>query len=158
MLRPLEDHTNTQTKAIMKTKIMKHNESDHEWFVIDADGKVLGRTATRVATLLSGKYRPDFTPNVDTGAGVIVLNCGKVRLTGKKAEQKYYKRFSGYPGGQKVTRYDKMMEKDPKFALRHAVKGMLPKNKLADLMLKRLKLYVGSEHAHVAQKPVEIKI
>lgn len=142
----------------MKTKIVTKSEVGHEWFVMDADGQVLGRIATRVATLLSGKYRPDFTPNVDNGAGVIVLNCGKVRVTGKKAEQKYYKRFSGYPGGQKVTRYDKMMEKDPKFALRHAVKGMLPKNKLADLMLKRLKLYVGTEHSHVAQKPVESRI
>lgn len=142
----------------MKTKIVKHKETNHEWFVIDAEDKVLGRTATRVATLLSGKYRPDFTPNVDNGAGVIVLNCGKVRLTGKKAQQKYYKSFSGYPGGQKLIRYDRMMEKDPKFALRHAVKGMLPKNKLADLMLKRLKLYVGTEHSHIAQKPVEPKI
>ena len=142
----------------MKTKIVKKNDIKHEWFVINAEGKVLGRTATRVATLLSGKYRPDFTPNVDNGAGVVVLNCGKVKITGKKAQQKYYKRFSGYPSGQKITRYDKMMEKDPKFALRHAVKGMLPKNKLADLMLKRLKLYVGTEHSQVAQKPVEIKI
>ena len=142
----------------MKTKIVKHQETGHEWFLIDAEGKILGRTATRVATLLSGKYRPDFTSNVDNGAGVIVLNCGKVKVTGKKAEQKYYKSFSGYPSGQKLTRYDKMMEKDPKHALRHAVKGMLPKNKLADLMLKRLKLYVGSEHPHVAQKPIEPKI
>jgi large subunit ribosomal protein L13 len=142
----------------MKTKIVKHEEINHEWFVMDATDKVLGRMATKVATLLSGKYRPDFTPNVDNGAGVIVLNCGKVKVTGKKAQQKYYKRFSGYPSGQKLTRYDKMMEKDPKFALRHAVKGMLPKNKLAALMLKRLKLYVGNEHSHVAQKPVELKV
>lgn len=150
--------TNTTTKVIMKTKIVKHQETCHEWFTIDAEGQILGRAATRIATLLSGKYRPDFTPNVDNGAGVIVLNCGKVKVTGKKAEQKYYKSFSGYPSGQKLVRYDKMMEKDPKYALRHAVKGMLPKNKLAALMIKRLKLYVGTEHPHVAQKPLEPKI
>ncbi len=142
----------------MKTKMVKHKETSHEWFVMDVEGQVLGRAASEIATLLSGKYRPDFTPNVDNGAGVIVLNCGKVRITGKKAEQKFYKRFSGYPGGQKVTRYDKMMEKDPTYALRHAVRGMLPKNKLATLMLRRLKLYVGTEHPHEAQKPVERKI
>jgi large subunit ribosomal protein L13 len=141
-----------------KTQMVKHKETSHEWYVIDAAGKILGRTATQIATLLSGKYRPDFTPNVDNGAGVIVLNCGKIRITGKKAEQKDYKRFSGYPGGQTVTKYDKMMEKDPKYILRHAVKGMLPKNKLGDLMLKRLKLYPGETHPHIAQKPVEKKI
>ena len=139
----------------MKTKMLKHNEAGHQWYVIDVDGKVLGRAATEIAGLLSGKYRPDYTPNVDSGAGVIVLNCGKVRITGNKPTQKSYKRFSGYPGGQKETRYDKMIEKDPKYVLRHAVKGMLPKNKLGALMIKRLKLYTGSEHPHEAQKPEE---
>ena len=143
---------------MMKTKMIKSEETSHEWYVIDVMDKVLGRAATQIATLLSGKYRPDFTPNVDNGAGVIVLNCGKIRVTGKKAEQKEYKRFSGYPGGQTVTKFDKMMEKEPKHALRHAVKGMLPKNKLGDLMIKRLKLYVGTEHPHAAQKPMEKKI
>lgn len=138
---------------MMKTRMLKKADANHEWFVIDAEDKVLGRTATKVATLLTGKYRPDYTPNVDNGAGVVVLNCGKIKVSGKKKEQKVYKRFSGYPGGQTETVYDKMMEKDPKYILRHAVKGMLPKNKLGSLMLKRLKLYEGVEHPHSAQKP-----
>ncbi len=141
-----------------KSKMMKEQDTCHSWYVVDVEGKVLGRAATRIATLLKGKDRVDYTPHVDNGDGVIVLNCGKVRVTGKKAEQKYYKNFSGYPSGLKETRYDKMMEKDPKHALRHAVKGMLPKNKLGALMIKRLKLYVGTEHAHVAQSPKEIKL
>ena len=140
---------------MMKTKMLKHNEIDHEWYVVDVTDKVLGRAATEIATLLNGKYRPDFTPNVDAGAGVIVLNCAKIRVTGNKATQKVYKRFSGYPSGQKETRYDKMIELKPKHILRHAVKGMLPKNKLGALMIKRLKLYVGAEHPHVAQQPKE---
>ncbi len=143
---------------MMKSKIVKHKEAEHEWFLIDVKDKILGRAATQIATLLTGKYRTDYTPNVDSGAGVVVLNCDKVRVTGKKDKQKVYKRFSGYPSGQKETVYEKMMEKDPTYIVRHAVKGMLPKNKLGALMLKRLKLYVGEEHEHMAQKPVEKKI
>ena len=94
----------------MKTKMIKHQETEHEWYVVDVDGKVLGRTATKIATLLSGKYRPDFTPHVDNGAGVVVINCGKVKITGNKAQQKVYKRYSGYPGGQKETVYEKMLQ------------------------------------------------
>lgn len=141
-----------------KTSILKHEDASHEWFIIDASDKVLGRIATEVASLLSGKYRPDFTPNVDAGAGVIVVNCEKIRVTGKKAEQKVYKRFSGYPGGQKETVYSTMFEKDPTYVLRHAVKGMLPKSKIGALMLKRLKIYVGDKHPHEAQSPKEKKI
>ena len=140
---------------MQKTKMLKHNENDHEWFVVDVTDKVLGRAATEIATLLNGKYRPDYTPHVDSGAGVIVLNCGKVRITGKKSTQKVYKRFSGYPSGQRETVYEKMLKQKPKHILRHAVKGMLPKNKLGVLMIKRLKLYVGTEHPHVAQQPKE---
>jgi len=142
----------------MKTKMAKKTEVDHDWFMVDVSDKVLGRAATKIATLLSGKYRPDYTPNVDGGAGVVVLNCGKVKVTGNKATQKVYKRFSGYPSGQKETVYNKMMEKDPKHIVRHAVRGMLPKNKLGDRMIKRLKLYVGTEHSHIAQQPTEIKL
>ena len=141
-----------------KTKMIKEQETCHNWYIVDVEGKVLGRAATRIASLLKGKDHVDYTPHVDNGDGVIVLNCGKVKVTGKKAEQKYYKSYSGYPNGLKETRYDKMMEKDPKYALRHAVKGMLPKNKLGARMLKRLKLYVGTEHSHVAQNPKEIKL
>ena len=143
---------------MQKTTMLKSSKDNHEWFVVDVTDKVLGRAATEIATLLNGKYRPDFTPHVDAGAGVIVLNCGKVRVTGNKATQKVYKRFSGYPSGQKETRYDKMLELSPKHIVRHAVKGMLPKNKLGALMIKRLKLYVGSEHPHVAQQPKEKKL
>ncbi len=143
---------------MMKTKMIKREEAEHEWYVVDVGGKVLGRAATQIATLLIGKYRPDFTPNIDNGAGVIVINSDKVRVTGNKAEQKVYKRYSGYPGGQKETVYEKMFEKDPKYVLRHAVKGMLPKNKLGACMLKRLKLYVGAEHPHAAQQPREFEL
>ncbi|MFH1552202.1 MAG: 50S ribosomal protein L13 [Candidatus Omnitrophota bacterium] len=139
----------------MKTKIIKHEETAHQWYVVDVSGKILGRAATEIAQMLSGKNRPDFTPNVDNGAGVIVINCDKIKVTGNKASQKVYKRFSGYPGGQKETVYNKMFEKDPKYIVRHAVKGMVPKNKLGARMMKRLKLYVGGEHPHAAQKPEE---
>ena len=143
----------------MKTKMINNNDVEHVWYTVDVADKILGRAATEIATLLSGKNRPDFTPNVDAGAGVIVLNCDKIRVTGNKASQKVYKRFSGYPSGQKETVYSKMLEKDPAYIVRHAVKGMLPKNKLGALRLKRLKLYVaGEKHLHIAQKPIEKKI
>ena len=145
-------------KSMNKTIMAKSSETDRSWYIIDVEGKILGRAATKIAKLLSGKTRPDYTPNVDTGAGVIVLNCGEVKVTGAKTEQKMYKSFSGYPGGQKEIVYSKMKEKNPRHIMRHAVKGMLPKNKLGALMIKRLKLYVGKEHPHTAQKPVEIKL
>ena len=142
----------------MKTKMVKHIDANHEWFVVDVAGKVLGRTSTKIAALLSGKYRPDYTPHVDNGAGVIVLNCNKIKVTGKKTEEKVYKRFSGYPSGQKETVYKDMIEKKPDYILRHAVKGMLPKNKIGALMMKRLKLYTGSTHPHSAQQPKEKQV
>ncbi|MFH1847310.1 MAG: 50S ribosomal protein L13 [Candidatus Omnitrophota bacterium] len=142
----------------MKTKMVKTSEKNHEWYIVDAADKVLGRMSTEIATLLMGKNRPDYTPYIDNGAGVVVINCAKVKITGKKAEQKVYKSFSGYPGGQKETVYNKMFEKDPKYIVRHAVKGMLPKNKLGARMLKRLKIYINDEHEQVAQKPQEKKI
>jgi len=143
---------------MMKTKLLKREEAQHEWYIIDVKDKVLGRVATEIAVRLMGKNRPDFTPNVDNGAGVIVINCDKIRVTGKKGLQKVYKRYSGYPDGQKVTAYNKMFDKNPEYIMRHAVKGMLPKNKLGDRMLKRLKLFVGEEHPHTAQTPTEIKL
>lgn len=143
---------------MQKTKMLKQQEVKHQWYVIDVEDKILGRVATKIAKILSGKSRPDYTPNVDGGGGVVVLNCGKVRVTGAKEEQKVYKRFSGYPSGQTETVYKKVKEKDPKHLLRHAVKGMLPKNKLGALMIKRLKLYEGKEHSHSAQQPIEIKL
>lgn len=140
------------------TKMKKKEEVSHDWYIMDASDKVVGRIATKAATLLRGKHQTDFTPYVDGGAGVVIINCEKVRVTGKKAEQKFYSHFSGYPGGLKQTRYDKMFQKNPRHILRHAVKGMLPKNRIGALMLKRLKLYVGSKHDHTAQNPQEIKI
>lgn len=143
----------------MKTNMLKTEDIGvRNWYTVDVEGKILGRAATEIATMLMGKDKPDFTPHTDSGAGVVVLNCDKVRVTGKKADVKEYKSFSGYPSGQKVTTYNKMMEKDPRYILRHAVKGMLPKTRLGAKMIKRLKLYVGTEHPHVAQKPQEKKI
>ena len=143
---------------VNKTKMVKKEETQHEWFIVDAKDAVLGRLSTRLAVLLCGKNRVDYTPNVDNGAGIIVLNCNKIRVTGKKAEAKFYQSFSGYPGGLKKVAYKDMIVKKPDYILRHAVKGMLPKNKLASGMLKRLKLYVGSEHPHSAQNPKQIEI
>ncbi len=142
----------------MKTKMVKKTEVQRKWYAVDVSGKVLGRAASEIAVLLMGKDRVDYTAHVDNGSGVIALNCGKIRVTGNKASQKIYKRFSGYPGGQKVTIYKTMLEKDPKHILRHAVRGMLPKSKLGARMLKRLKLYVGDTHSHTAQKPEEKKL
>ncbi|MBD3379663.1 MAG: 50S ribosomal protein L13 [Candidatus Omnitrophica bacterium] len=141
-----------------KTKMVRREDVDHKWFVVDVKDKVLGRAATTIATLLRGKNRPDFTPHTDLGAGVIVLNCDKVKVTGNKASQKVYKSFSGYPGGQKEVKYNKMIEKKPEHILRHAVKGMLPKNSIGARMIKRLKLYTGTEHGHSAQRPEVIEI
>lgn len=130
----------------------------HDWYVIDAKGKVLGRLASQIATLLRGKNRVDFTPYENKGAGIIVLNCNKIRITGRKSSMKIYRRFSGYPGGLKEIPYEKMLAKDPKYVLRHAVEGMLPKNRLAVKILRRLKLYVDDKHPHVAQVPKELKL
>jgi len=141
-----------------KTFMKKAQDVNHEWYVVDVADKVVGRAATKIATLLKGKHKVDFSPHVDDGAGVIVINCGKIRVTGRKAEQKVYTSFSGYPGGLKSTTYEKMIVKKPKYILRHAVKGMLPKNKLGAKMIKRLKLYEGTEHPHSAQVPKEITI
>lgn len=142
----------------MKTKMVRHIDAKHDWVVVDVQDKILGRAATEIALMLMGKDKPDFTPHVDNGAGVIVLNCNKIKVTGNKAEDKVYKRFSGYPSGQKETVYKDMIEKKPDYILRHAVKGMIPKNKLGAQMLKRLKLYTGTTHPHSAQLPKEKKI
>lgn len=142
----------------MKTKMLKKEDIVRKWYHIDASDKVLGRLSTSIAVLLSGKDRADYTPHVDAGAGVVVTNCDKVKVTGNKETQKEYKRFSGYPSGQTVTTYEKMIRKKPEHILRHAVKGMLPKNRLGSKMLKRLKLYAGEEHRQEAQKPEKLEI
>ncbi len=142
----------------MKTTLPKVDEIEHNWYVIDAEGVPLGRLSTKVAELLHGKHKPSYTPFFDMGDFVIVLNAEKVALTGQKELSKEYKYYSGYPSGQRTVSYLQMKEKKPDNIIHHAVRGMLPKNKLRDRMLKRLKIYTGNEHTHQAQKPVEIKI
>ena len=140
----------------MKTYYAKPNEVEREWVVIDAADQVLGRVATKAATILKGKHKPQYTPHVDTGDFVIIINADKVRLTGSKAETKAYYRHSGYPGGLKVESFKEAMVKHPERVLEHAIKGMLPKNTLGRAMGKKLKVYAGAEHPHMAQKPRQI--
>ncbi|MDI6760893.1 MAG: 50S ribosomal protein L13 [Candidatus Brocadiaceae bacterium] len=142
----------------MKTFIAKENQVDKKWHLVDARGKTLGRMASRIATILQGKHRPIYTPHVDTGDYVVVINARGVRLTGKKLEEKIYQRFSGYPGGLKIIPLKEMLERHPDRVVRLAVRRMLPKTKLGERMLEKLKIYDGTEHPHTAQKPVELAI
>ena len=135
----------------MKTYSTKSSDLKPQWHVIDAAGKTLGKLASEVATLLMGKHKPMYAPHLNTGDFVIVINAAKVRVTGKKAEQKVYYRHSGYPGGIKSTTFDTMMETHPTRVIEYAVKGMLPKNRLGRDMLRRLKVYPGDSHPHEAQ-------
>ncbi len=135
----------------MKTYSTKISDIEREWHVIDASGKVLGRLATQVAGLLMGKHKPIFCRNLDTGDFVIVINADKVRVTGNKAKQKVYYRHSGYPGGLKSITLEKMMQTNPTRVMEHAVKGMLPHNRLGAAMIKKLRVYVGDTHPHQAQ-------
>ncbi len=136
-----------------KTAIPKKGEQDRKWLLIDAEGIVLGRLATRVASILRGKDKPTYTPFFDNGDYVIIVNAAKIKLTGNKEEQKVYYRHSGWMGGIKETSYQKMLESHPERILKAAVKGMLPKNKLNRKILKKLKIYSGVEHKHKAQRP-----
>lgn len=137
----------------MKTYFIKDSEIQKKWFVVDADGKTLGRLCTHVAAILRGKNKPTFTPHADMGDNVIVINAGKVRLTGRKASQKKYYRHSGYPGGIKETKFSDMIQDKPERVIEHAVKGMLPHNRLGRAIMKHLKVYRGPEHRHQAQQP-----
>lgn len=137
----------------MKSFIAKPNEVERKWYVIDAEGKTLGRLSTEVASILRGKRKPIYTPHVDTGDYVILVNCDKVVLTGKKLDQKMYRHHSGYMGGMKEVPYRKFMQDKPEQAVYLAVKGMLPKNRLGRQMLKKLKVYAGPEHNNQAQQP-----
>ncbi len=143
--------------TIMKTYMAKPAEVERKWYVVDATDMVLGRLASQVAMVLRGKNKPTFTPNVDTGDYVIVVNADKVRLTGKKLEKKYYRYHTGYIGGLKEVQYKKLMAEKPEFVVYKAVKGMLPKNSIGRTMIKKLHVYAGSEHNHQAQQPVELK-
>ena len=131
----------------------KAGEIERKWYIIDAAGRPLGRTATEVAKLLRGKHKPTFTPHMDMGDFVIVINCKDAVLTGKKLDQKIYRRHSGYIGGMKETPARRMMEDKPERAMYLAVKGMLPHTKLGRQMIKKVRVYAGSEHEHTAQKP-----
>ncbi len=142
----------------MKSYMAKPEELKREWFVLDAAGLPLGRVASKVASILKGKNKPIYTPNVDTGDYVIVLNTDKIILTGNKEQQKYYTYHTGYIGGLKQIRYDKLMAEKSDFALTKAVKGMLPKNSLGRSMIKKLFVYKGAEHKQQAQQPKTITI
>ncbi len=137
----------------MSTFMAKAEDVERKWYVIDADGMTLGRLASETAKILRGKNKPIYTPYVDTGDYVIIVNAAKVKVTGKKLEQKYYRTHSGYPGGLKETQYKTLMAKKPELAMRLAVRGMLQKNTIAQWQLKRLRIFAGAEHTHAAQKP-----
>jgi len=142
----------------MKTMLVNERDVKRKYYLADAEGRILGRLATQIALLLSGKRKRDHTPHVDNGDFVVVVNAAKVAVTGGKLEQKLYTRYSGYPGGLKIKNLETLLRTDPTEAVRHAVKGMLPKNKLGSRMIARLKIYKGPEHPHQAQAPEKVAI
>ena len=141
----------------MKTYQAKKEEIDHKWYLVNAEGKVLGRLSTELAKILKGKNKPTYTPHVDTGDFVVVVNAGKVTLTGKKLTDKIYYHHTGYPGGIKEVSAEKLLAKKPTEMIRMAVRGMLPKNSLGRQMLRKLKIYAGPNHPHEAQKPIPLE-
>lgn len=141
-----------------KTYVVKQEDVQADWYVVDAAGQTLGRLATQIARVLSGKHKPAYSPAVDTGDHVIVLNAGKVRTTGRKLDKKIYYRHSGYPGGLRATPLRTMLEKHPTRVIVHAVRGMLPKNRLGRRMLRKLKVYGGPDHPHSAQRPQQLEL
>ena len=142
----------------MKTYSPKLNDIDQKWHIVDADGVVLGRLASKVSQVLRGKHKPMWAPHMDVGDFVVIVNADKVKVTGRKAEQKKYYRHSGYPGGLKVTPFKAMLEAKPEFIIENAVKGMLPHNRLGRKMLRKLKVYADTEHPHSAQQPIPMEI
>ena len=142
----------------MSTFMAKASNVERQWYVIDAENQVLGRLASQIAAMLRGKHKPTFTPHVDTGDYIIVVNAEKIVLTGKKLDQKMYRHHTGYPGGLKETTYRRLMATKPEFALKEAVRGMLPKGPLGYAMLKKLHVYAGPNHEHQAQKPVVFEV
>jgi len=145
-------------KGIQKTYSMKASEIDKKWFIVDADGKVLGRLASEVAKVLRGKNKPTFSPNLDMGDNVIIINAEKVLMTGSKGEDKEYFRHSQYPGGIKFVNIKKIRKEQPEFVIEHAVRLMLPKNRLGRKLFGNLKVYISTEHPHQAQKPEPLDI
>ncbi len=142
----------------MKTYIPKEAEIEKKWYLVDAEGKTLGRLASKIAQILSGKNKPIYTPHMDVGDFVVVINAQKVKVTGGKEEKKMYYHHSGYPGGIKGIVYEKLLKKKPEMIIREAVKGMLPKSKLGRKMFKKLKVYAGGKHPHQAQEPEKIEL
>lgn len=139
-----------------KTKSLRKEDVERDWYIVDATNLTLGRISTKIAQVLRGKHKPSFTPHVDNGDYVIVINAEKIRLTGNKLNDKVYIRYSGYPGGQKSKTAKQVLDSKPTAIVEHAVKGMLPKNRLGSAIYKKLFVYVGAEHPHGAQKPQEI--
>ena len=137
----------------MKTYSAKAGDVQHDWFVVDAEDKTLGRLETEIAHRLRGKHKPEFTPHMDIGDYIVVVNCEKIKVTGKKQTDKMYHHHSGYPGGIKSYSFEKLIDLAPERVLQRAVKGMLPKNPLGRAMFRKLKVYSGAEHPHVAQQP-----
>ena len=142
----------------MPTYSPKASEITKDWVIIDADGLVLGRLATEVASILRGKHKPTFTPHIDTGDHVVVVNAARIRLTGRKDEQKLYRYHSGYEGGLREERAKDVRQKSPVRLVEEAIRGMLPKSKLGDAMYRKLKVYRGADHPHAAQKPTQFKV
>lgn len=145
-------------KTIRTTKFAKREENPCRWYIVDADGKILGRMASEIAKRIRGKYNPKYTPNSDTGDWVIVINAEKVKVTGKREDRKEYITHSGYPGGQRIRTYREIMNTKPEKIIELAVKRMLPKTKLGNKLIKKLKVYKGGEHPHKAQNPVQLEI
>jgi large subunit ribosomal protein L13 len=142
----------------MKTYVATPSDRQRDWYVIDAQGKTLGRLATQIADALRGKRKPAYTPHIDTGDFVIVINAEKIHVTGNKRTDKLYHRHSGYPGGLRTRTFEQMLERRPEEIIRRAVKGMMPRNRLARKQLTKLRIYAGPEHPHAAQKPEPLEI
>ncbi|PAV26058.1 LSU ribosomal protein L13P [Tamilnaduibacter salinus] len=142
----------------MKTLSAKPETVTRDWYVVDAAGKTLGRLSTEIARRLRGKHKPEFTPHVDTGDYIVVINAGQVRVTGNKSTDKNYYHHTGFPGGIRSINFEELIEKAPERVIEHSVKGMLPKGRLGRAMLKKLKVYGGAEHPHAAQQPKELDI
>jgi large subunit ribosomal protein L13 len=142
----------------MKTYVAKPTERQRDWYLVDAEGKTLGRLATGIADTLRGKLKPEYTPHIDTGDFVVVVNAEKIHVTGDKLAQKRYWRHSGYPGGIKSRTLAEMLDRRPEEVIRKAVKGMLPRNRLARKQITKLKVYAGPDHPHQAQQPTELEI
>jgi large subunit ribosomal protein L13 len=145
-------------EIVDKTYVTRSKDVQREWYVVDAAGQTLGRLAARVARILRGKHKPTYSPSVDTGDFVIVVNAEKIHVTGRKLDQKIYYRYSGYPGGLKEITLRNLLQRHPTRVIEHAVRGMLPKNRLGRQMFKKLKVYAGPDHPHAAQQPEQLEL